>query len=350
MGFGSASRCLFFAIIPLVLLLGPSRPNAVLVSFFTFYALFWVFDGIASVGWLDILGKCLTVDGRSRLITVGQAGGAVAGVLVGIVVSVVLEDPRLGFPANYVLIFLLAGLSFGISLASFSLLKEAPEGTRDTPLPLPAYFRRLGLIARQDADFRRAVAVQVLCGMMGMATPFYVIYGLEELGFSQVSVGVFTSASVAGGIGWALILGYLGVRRGTRAVMRAWGFLAPCAPVAAIVVPIALRGAPALLAMYAYTIVFLIVGAQGTAAMAGFTNYVIELAPPSVRPMYIGLANALNGILLIAPLLGGMLLSAGLSYPALFAVAAAFPVAGILVSRGLAEPRERPQASPDASR
>jgi hypothetical protein len=61
MGFGSASRCLFFAIIPLVLLLGPSRPTAVLIFFFTFYTLFWVFDGIASVGWLDILGKCLTV-------------------------------------------------------------------------------------------------------------------------------------------------------------------------------------------------------------------------------------------------------------------------------------------------
>ena len=49
--------------------------------------------------------------------------------------------------------------------------------------------------------------------------------------------------------------------------------------------------------MYVYALVFVIVGMQGAANMAGFLNWVLEYAPASDRPLYIGFANTLNGYL-----------------------------------------------------
>jgi MFS family permease len=93
--------------------------------------------------------------------------------------------------------------------------------------------------------------------------------------------------------------------------------------------------------MYAYGLVFVLVGAQGNAVMAGFINYVIELAPASRRTTYIGCANTLASLSIFAPLLGGWMLSAGASWPALFSIAAAGPAAGLAFSARVVEPRHR---------
>ncbi len=96
--------------------------------------------------------------------------------------------------------------------------------------------------------------------------------------------------------------------------------------------------------MYVYGLVFVIVGTQGTANMAGFLNWVLEYSPASDRPLYIGFANTLSGLSLVMPLLGGWILAASGSYPALFAAAAAGPLVALLLLRGLPEPRRDPRA------
>jgi alkanesulfonate monooxygenase SsuD/methylene tetrahydromethanopterin reductase-like flavin-dependent oxidoreductase (luciferase family) len=79
-------------------------------------------------------------------------------------------------------------------------------------------------------------------------------------------------------------------------------------------------------------------GGVNNGNMAGFTNYLMEYAPGAQRPVYIGLANTLNGLVLVAPLVGGWIL-AGSSYPVLFAVAAMVSGAGLAATRWLREPR-----------
>ena len=88
---------------------------------------------------------------------------------------------------------------------------------------------------------------------------------------------------------------------------------------------------------------------QGNAAMAGFINYVLEIAPPAIRPMYIGFSNRLNALTLAMPLLGGWLLGASSSYTALYLCAAAGPILGLALSLRLPEPRHG-AVSPQAPR
>ncbi len=325
---------------PAVLLLA-GHPSTALWVFFILYGLFWVLDGVASIAWLDLLGKVLTHRSRARLIGVSQASQGLVGIGAAALVGVILSSPALPSPRGYALLLLLCGVCYTLSLFSFFFVREEPDVRVNSRLPWPAYFRSLARIVAKDGDFRRALSVCLLFNVTGCATPFYIIHGLENLHFPAASIGYFTAAQVVGGIVSALIMGRMGEKRGTRSVMRLWGVICILTPLAAWALPALAGPAGAHVLMYSYGLVFFFVGALGNSVMAGFYNYVIELAPTAQRTVYIGCANTLASLSIFAPLVGGWMLSAGASWPALFAVAAAGPVVGVAVSTRVVEPRHR---------
>jgi len=71
----------------------------------------------------------------------------------------------------------------------------------------------------------------------------------------------------------------------------------------------------------------------------GYHNYLLDIAPAEDRPLYIGLANTLTGLTVLASAIGGLIVDlAGLAV--LFWVAAAFYAGSLLLAGGLREPRE----------
>jgi hypothetical protein len=323
---------------PAIFLLAPHAPGAALAVFFFLYLAFWLVDGVASVAWLDYLGRCLSPASRARLISLGTIAPGIAGIAAGVVVGLVLSSPALKWPLNYALLFMGSGVLFSLSLISFYFVKDPPVPAIQPKMPWPAYFRRMVTVVRGDPAFRQAVLSALALGGLGIAAPFYILYGLESLGFPPASVGLFTSVQLVGSVFAALIMGVLGERRGTRSVMRLWGWAALATPMIAMAAPFLAHLLPWAV-MYVYALVFVIVGMQGVANMAGFLNWVLEYAPASDRPLYIGFANTLNGISLVMPLIGGWILAATGSYSLLFGVAAVGPVGGLLLLRRLPEPR-----------
>ncbi len=333
-------RLVSLALGPLVLVLS-GNPKAALWIFFLLYGLFWLLDGVASIAWLDLLGKVLTHRSRARLIGLSQAAQGTAGIGAGILVGIILSSPALPSPRGYVLLFLLCGIFYTLSYFSFFFLREEPDAQVGRPLPWPDYFRSLWQIVRMDTDFQKALIVCLLFSITGSATPFYIIHGLSSLHFPEISVGIFTAAQVLGGIVSALIMGRIGETRGTRSVMRLWGVVCICTPLLAWALPALFGSAEPPALMYLYGLVFVLVGAQGNSVMAGFINYVLEFAPPSRRTVYIGCANTLASLSIFAPLLGGWMLSLGSSWSALFILAAAGPLVGLAFSLRVVEPRRR---------
>jgi len=343
-----AGRVLFLMLPPALLLLAPDRPGAALAVFFVIHGLFWLLDGVCSVSWLDLMGRLLTPPERVRMMGTGMAGSGVLGVGVGLVVTVVLASPRLAFPLNYALLIALSGLFYFLSIGAFSLVRERPFATGERPLPWPSYFRRVFGVVRGDHALRRVVVAQLAYGAWGLALPFYVLFGIDRLGFAPSSIGVFTTFQVAGGIVGALGISRLAERRGSRSVMRLWGVLAVLTPAAALAFPLLAPAVPSAALPFLYGAVFLEVGAQGNANMTGFIAWVMEYAPASQRPMYIGFANALSGTSLVMPILGGLILTTA-GYPALFAAAAAVPLLGLFLTFRVIEPRHRAGSPADTA-
>jgi len=338
-------RLLFVLLPPALLLLAPRHPGAALAVFFVIHGVFWLLDGVCSVSWLDLMGRLLTPPERVRMMSVGMAGSGVLGIGVGIVVTVVLSSPRLAFPTNYALLFALGSVSFALSAVSFGMIRETPLHTGQQPLPWGAYFRRVFGVIRGDHDLRRVVLAQLAFGAWGLALPFYVLFGIDRLGFGPSTIGVFTSSQVIGGIVGALGMGRLAERRGSRSVMRLWGVFAILTPLGALAFPAIARLVSPTALPYLYAVLFVVGGAQSNATMTGFVAWVLEYAPASERPMYVGFANAMSGPSLVMPLLGGLLLPVA-GYPALFVPAAAVPVAGLLLLVRAVEPRHRQAPEP----
>ena len=81
----------------------------------------------------------------------------------------------------------------------------------------------------------------------------------------------------------------------------------------------------------------------------GITNYVFEIAPGDIRPLFLGLAATLSAPVILMPVIGGLLLSF-IAYQTLFAISLAGGVIGIFYIYTLGRPHPpAPDTADDAA-
>jgi MFS family permease len=326
---GLSGRVAFW-IIALALWLGlAKKPAAMLLLFFVCLALFTIPDGLASVAWFDMLARAVPVKRRGRLIGIAQVVGGLAGIGVGAVLSFILDSPQIPFPTNYVMIFALAGVAFIPSTIALALLREVgteKPNTREEKSPDDGWFKPF----REDPLFRRLMACRILVGMVSLATPFYVVHATDVLNLSVAVVGSFVAAQQVAGLAFGALLGLLSERRGPISAIRLGSAIAVAGPLFALLAHVADGG----LLGRAYPLVYVALAAYQSSTMLGFYNYLLEIAPESLRPSYVGLGNTILGVLTLAPTLGGWVLEVT-SYTVLFGVTAGLASLGTLIALGL---------------
>ncbi len=328
-------------LIALALMLGLwQRPGWMLVAFFALLTLFWAFDAFCSIAWFDIVAKAIPANRRGRLFGAGQIISSLLAIGIGAFVSWILSPAGPGFPANYAWLFALAGLSTLLGLITLAAIHEPLEDVPAERASWRDYGPQLVKILRKESAYRSVIAVWLLSGLAGLASPFYVLYATEQLGLAQETIGLFIIAQTIGGLVGSFGFGALAERRGPGMVIRTSVAVAVSAPLAALAIHFARVGGW-LPMVYAW--VFVVLGIVGASLMLGFMNYVLELAPPGHRPTYMGLSNTLAGLLVLVPMLGGWLLQAT-SYPVLFAAATIGPVVALTIAFGLPHSPAKAQA------
>lgn len=305
-------RCVILLFAGLILLLGPTRPEVLLLAFFVCYGLAALGDGLVGVPWADLAGSSLDQRWRARLFGVQNA---VTGVLLlGFAPLLALILGRLEFPANYALLFGLAGLLFALSSVPMLFIQELPGAHAQATIPpLSEFLPDLGWVLRTDGPFRAIVLTRMLTSLLAMAGPFYIGFATGPLALSSdVAVPTLLAVQTVGSIGGALGYIWLGAHKNVLYMRLALGgaLLLPAgALLAAWVGPLPLY------------IGFLLSGPALSNLFFSYQNWVVSYAPPERRPLYAGLFNTLSaGATLAAPLIGGTL-AERLGYEPLFAVA-----------------------------
>jgi MFS family permease len=310
------------------------RPNVMLTLFFVCLAVFTLSDSLASVAWFDMLARAIPLKRRGRLMGIAQMIGGVAGLGTGVAIALILDSPRFAFPANYALIFTLAGLAFIPSAIALALLRET--GTAKIETNRKKWGQTSWLTpALRDATFRRLMASRMLVGMVAMATPFYVVHATDVLHLPRAFVGTFVAAQQVTGAVSGALLGPMSDRRGPGSAIRIGSAIAVAGPLLALVAHTADGG----LLIQAYPLVYVALGVLGSTIMLGFYNYLLEIAPDDMRPSYVGLSNTLLGVLTLAPTVGGWLLEAT-SYTVLFGVTTVLVFLGFLIALRLGPPTQ----------
>jgi MFS family permease len=307
------------------------NPTAMLVLSFTCIGLFAASDGVVAVAWLDITARAIPWKRRSRLIGLAQFISGLIGMGAGALVGLILA--LRSFSDDYALIFTLAGVALIPSTIAQALVREPQPEEVNRQANDHARGGWLKPLVT-DPAFRRLMVCQTLVGMMYLAAPFYVGHADDVLHLPKSVIGRFVIAQKLAGMVAGATLGLVSERRGPGFVVRIGSAAAVIGPLFALAAHVAGDG----WLVQAYPFIYVMLGIVNSVQMLGFANYLLEMAPDGMRPVYIGLGNTIAGTLIIAPMIGGWLLEAT-SYAILFSVTAVIVAVGFMVSLGLGSPQ-----------
>jgi MFS family permease len=188
-------------------------------------------------------------------------------------------------------------------------------------MPLRAYLARLPALLRRERNLSWFLVARGFGTLATMAGGFYTVYALRAWHVPDWQVGVFTTLLLAGQMLGNLTLGWLADHAGHRLVLA----LGLAALAAGNVVALAADSVDAL------GLVFALSGVHIASLHISSRTILLELAPESERPTYIGLANtALAPLTFAAPLAAGVMADR-LGFPAIFATAATLSGIGLAV-------------------
>jgi MFS family permease len=309
------------------------QPVLALLVLYGVQALFFSTDALATVAWFDVMGKAIPEARRGRLIGRAQLTGGLVSAGAGVIIAYLFGADGLPYPYNHAAVLGISSFCLLFAMFSWSFVIEPDEPVEEKRPLWRDYIVHLFGILRQDRAFARLILIRLLAGLDGLATSFYVIYAIRELGLPSTAVGIFTTAQIVGRILASAGLGALAERAGSHRVLQVATAVGLTAPLASLV--LLLTGIQESLttgAVFAW--VFAVIGTTMTAGMLGYMNYVMALAPTGQRPAYIGLFNTISGALIVVPTLGGWLLQTT-SYALLFALTAGMLILAHALSWGL---------------
>lgn len=286
-------------------------------------------SGMVALPWQEVIATVIPSPVRSRFFGVSRTFGRILGVVGSVVTSLILG--KLAYPNNYALSFLIGAIFIWTSYFFFvktiepnsntSGLKSHQEESKKIFSDLSAYKN----ILKQDTNFVRYLISRAMFQMGGMATAFLAVFGIQNYQLTDDQAAIFTGLIFISGTLAFIFLSMIGDRIGPRQTLIISDILH-------LGVLFLAFSSPGVWSIY---IIFLILGFAQSSYVLGELIIAMELGPEEERPIYIGLARTLPGILiLIAPLIGGVLVGQ-FGYRVMFLVAIGFSLAGIVILLGV---------------
>jgi hypothetical protein len=317
------------AAMPFLLAPGP----ALLVGFLVAYGALSLAAGLAGPPFMDVVGSAISSRRRGLLFTVRRFGGGVLGAIAGVaLIAPVLR--ALPFPTSYGVLFVVAAAFSAFALVAMSLSREpAGQAVVERHSFLQTVKAGFGLL-RSDGNYRRFVTSRVFICFSRLGVPFYIGLAMLKLDLGPAAAGPFLAALMAGTVTSNLLWGYLSSWRGNRVLVRGGALFTLFPPLLYFLSARAEWGG-----IHLFYALFFLVGFGWSGAEFGGINYVIDVAPARLRPVYVGFNNTVNGFAMLAAIGGGFVLKYA-GYDVLYGLAAAFAALALWFTRGLFEPRD----------
>ena len=314
---------------------------------------------------LEIISKTIPVGRRGKFFGTRRLIGGIAGILVGIVVALILgaqaDLPLMGtrlflwieaaldrlglmgqpFPLDYGFVFLLGWMAVSVGMIVFMFVAEPAAVKVQQSARLVEQVQSGWRLLRTDHDYRRFYMVRICFQFTVMAFPFYIAYAYHELQFSEGLVGLFLSIWIGAGVSSNYFWGRLLDNNGNRIVLVITAVLSIFPPLIMLVARFSGAGGDAG-AMQAFLplliLTFVLNGAVRSGRIIANITYLLEFAPETRRPLYVGFLNTFSFPFMLSPLLGGLIVQ-GFGYHALFAISLVAATLNVILSARLHEPR-----------
>jgi MFS family permease len=262
----------------------------------TFIILIWqgLGAGFTANGWQSLVAKIIPPEMRG---TFFGAQGALANVLISVAaISAGYILSKVQDPLNFAICFTLTIVGMGFSMMFLGLTREPVDNEKTIPEHQASPWKGGWEVLRRDRNFSAFLGVRLISQFATMGFAFYIVYGLQRFGMSDLTAGFLTAAVTLTQMVANIVMGWLGDRFGHRAMLISGS-------VAVVLSSLMAWGAPSLIWMYP---VFILSGLANVAYWTIGMAITAEFGSEETRPTYIGLSNTLVApFTIIAPLLGG---------------------------------------------
>ena len=287
------------------LLIGPRNNGLLAVSFLCFYFVGASSMGVSTLPYMDIISKAIGPQRRARFFSLRNITGGICSFFIGFFVLYVLDNEfGLAFPHNYALLFGCGAVSVGIACTIFLKIREPIHPVQTERQTLRQHLKQGPHFLRTDRNYRLFLFFRMCSQTAGMCGPFYVPYALDKLGIPEWTIGLFIAVGALSGVISNFLWMYVGEKFGVRWIVISTSAMACGAPLVVTFV----RYTPTVWQMPFYLLIFALNGAAMSGMMVGFMTYMINIAPPRIRPTYIGFMNTILFPFGFMPVIAGKLI------------------------------------------
>jgi MFS family permease len=356
----------FIGIAVIVFSVDVSHKTTFLTGFIFAILFAYLAGGLAGVPMLEIVSKTIPATRRGVFFGTRRFVGGILGIFAGMIVGVILGhgDERVwmggwvfdviekgvrglglvghAFPTDFGIVFLLGAVCISCGTLVFFLAGEPSAASVKTSSRLLDHLRSGVALLRENANYRRFYLARICWQFTAMAFPFYTSYAYDQLQISEHMVGLFLSVWVGSGIFSNYVWGQLMDKKGNKIVLIITAGLAALPPLIVLGID-AGRGfnphgpvGAGLLLLISST--FCINGFIRSGRLISNITYLLEFAPETKRPLYVGFMNSFTFPFMLSPVFGGILIQA-FNIQTLFWISMVFAIVNIYLSTRLKEPR-----------
>lgn len=312
--------------------LGRTNPSLLLAIFFVLLTIYSFAAGFAGNAFMTIVAKIIPMSRRGSFFGWREFAGTAMGLLAGYLVAVALSPERgLPFPENFGILFVVAFGAIGAGLLLFAQVREPRETITGQGITFAQQLDAARVILRENHLYRRYLLTRFVLAAGDLATPFYAIYATTELGAPGSIVGLYIGLTTVSALLSTPVLSWLSDHHQVKWVMLLAAGATAVIPLLALTFRIVGKNDASAVA---FGIIFLLYGVARTAANISFPTYLLNLAPPATRTLYIGFTNTLLGIATFIPIVGGTLLDV-FGFTPLFAITLGASLVGFWLAVGL---------------
>lgn len=275
--------------------------------------------GLTANPWQQMIHKIIFPEVLTTFFGI-QAAAMNLFAAIGAVISGLLLD-RIPYPHNYALTFLIAGFWLAISYAFINATREPKGELSGTEQEYGSLWKNMVSIFRKDTNFNAVLGVRVLGTFATMASSFYSVYAVNQLGATKTEAGLLTSVLMITSVVMNLFLGWLADHWSHKKVLEIGvvalflsSFIAAIAPSFS----------------WFYMVMFL-TGISNTAMWTIMMAYVLTFGEEHQKPLYVGMANTLiTPFTFSSPMIGGWLANS-FGYPITFWTSAGTAILCLIV-------------------
>lgn len=283
-----------------------ANPSLLLTIFFILMTIYAFVAGLAGNAFMTMVAKIIPIHRRGSFFGWREFWGTAAGLLAGYLVAVALSPERgLVFPTNFGLLFVLTLGAVGSGLLLFAQVREPREVITGEALTFLEQLRAARGLVSRNPIYRRYLLTRFILAAGDLATPFYAIFAIKQLGAPAEIVGLYIGVTTLTALLSTPILSWLSDHHRLTWVLLLAAGTTPLIPLLAFGFGALAHGPDA---PVAFAVIFALYGVARTAANISFPTYLLNVAPPTERTLYIGFTNTMLGIATFIPIIGGTLL------------------------------------------